>query len=131
VAGLAALVHCLAAACMDGAAEVAPPSEALMESSFRAGRDGVDASVWWRGGMRSMRSVGYDALAVARPYARELNAEAPLEEIERILREGGGANRMRAAHAAGGLRAVLTQLAAEAAAPYCSTQTTSPSRTQS
>jgi carboxylate-amine ligase len=124
VAGLAALVHGLAAACADGAEEVTPPSEALVESSFRAGRDGVDATVWWRGALRPLREVGADALALARPYARDLDGEDALEEIERILREGGGADRMREAHAAGGMDCVLARL-------YGSTQTTSPIRSQS
>jgi carboxylate-amine ligase len=75
-----------------------------------------------------MREVGADALALARPYARELDGEDALEEVERILREGGGADRMREAHAAGGMESVLSRLAEETA-PY-STQTTSPIRTQ-
>ena len=80
-----------------------PPTEALKESSFRAARDGVDATIWWRGAMRPIREVGADALELARPYARDLDGEDALEEIERILREGGGADRMREAHAAGGM----------------------------
>jgi glutamate---cysteine ligase / carboxylate-amine ligase len=128
VAGLAALVHALAAACADGAEEFAPPTEALMESSFRAARDGVDATVWWRGELRPIRQVGADALELARPYARELDGEDALEEIERILREGGGADRMREAHAAGGMDGILARLVAET---YGSTQTTSPIRSQS
>ena len=128
VCGLAALVHALAAACADGAKEVTPPTEALKESSFRAARDGVNATIWWRGALRPIREVGADALALARPYARELDGEDALEEIERILREGGGADRMRSAYAAGGMEAVLTRLAAES---YGSTQTTSPIRSQS
>ena len=125
--GIAALVRALALACADGHAERTPPSEALTESSFRAGRDGVDATVWWRGARRPMREVGADALALARPYARELDGEDALEEVERILREGGGADRMRAAHAAGGLDEVLARLVAET---YSSTQTTSPIESQ-
>jgi carboxylate-amine ligase len=54
-------------------------------------------------------------LEQARPYARELGGEDALAEVERILREGNGADRMRAAHAAGGMRAVLEGLVAEAA----------------
>ena len=104
VAGLAALVHALAVACADGQEEPAPPTEGLMESSFRAARDGVDATIWWRGAIRPIREVGADALALARPYARELDGADALEEVERILREGGGASRMRAAHATGGMR---------------------------
>ena len=128
VAGLAALIHGLAVACADGNEERMPPTEALKESSFRAARDGVDATIWWRGGMRPIREVGADALELARPYARDLDGEDALEEIERVLREGGGADRMRAAHAAGGMPGVLARLADET---YGSTQTTSPMRSQS
>ena len=53
--------------------------------------------------MRPIREVGADALELARPYARDLDGEDALEEIERVLREGGGADRMREAHAAGGM----------------------------
>jgi carboxylate-amine ligase len=126
--GIAALVHALAAACADGHAELTPPAEALAESSFRAGRDGRDATVWWRGSLQPIRAVAADALEAARPYARDLDGEDALEEVERILREGGGADRMRAAHAAGGLDEVLARAAGET---YCSTQTTSPIRSQS
>jgi carboxylate-amine ligase len=95
-----------------------------MESSFRAARDGIDATIWWRGKLRPIREVGADALALARPYARELDGEYALEEIARVLREGGGADRMRAAHASGGMDEVLRRLARES---YSSTQTTLPS----
>jgi carboxylate-amine ligase len=128
VAGLAALIHGLAAACADGDEEFAPPPEALMESSFRAARDGIDATIWWRGTLRPIVEVGRDALEIARPYAREFDGEDALEEIERILREGGGADRMRSSYAAGGMRALLARLADET---YGSTQTTSPIRSQS
>jgi glutamate---cysteine ligase / carboxylate-amine ligase len=100
-----------------------------MESSFRAGRDGLDATVWWRGALTPMRRIAADALEIARPYARDLDGEEALEEIERIVRDGGGADRMRTAHAAGGMDAVLGRLAAET--ENYSTQTTSPIRTQS
>jgi carboxylate-amine ligase len=128
VTGLAALIHALAVGCADGAEEIAPPTEGIAESSFRAARDGIDATIWWRGGLRPIREVGADALELARPYARELDGEDALEEVERILREGGGAARMRAAHAAGGMDEVLAQLARES---YGSTQTTLPIRSQS
>ena len=128
VAGLAALIHALAAACADGAEERMPPTEALKESSFRAARDGVHATIWWRGAMRPISEVGADALDVARSYARDLDGEDALEEIERILREGGGADRMRTSYAAGGMEGMLARLADET---YGSTQTTSPMRSQS
>ena len=49
------------------------------------------------------------------PALRERGAGGPLEEAERIVREGNGADRMRAAHGEGGMRAVLEGLVAEAA----------------
>ena len=128
VGGIAALIHALAVACADGVEELAPPTEGIDESSFRAARDGIDATIWWRGALRPVREVGADALEIARPYARELDGEDALGEVERILREGGGADRMRAAHAAGGMDEMLGRLLAES---YPSTQTTSPIRSQS
>ena len=49
---------------------------------------------------------------------RELGSGDALEGIERILAEGNGADRQRAAHARGGMPALLDLLVAEAEAPY-------------
>src|SRR5919108_611051 len=78
----------------------------LSESSFRAGRYGLAATIWWQGALRPSTEVATAALALARPYARDLGGDDALEEIERVLRDGNGADRMRAAHAAGGMPAV-------------------------
>jgi carboxylate-amine ligase len=130
VAGLAALVHALAAACADGHGYV-ESAEALTESSFRAGRDGLDATIWWDGRLHPVPVVAREVLTLARPYARDLGGADALEEVERVLRDGNGADRMREAHAAGGMPAVLARLVAEAAEPlYGYTSTTSPIRTQ-
>jgi glutamate---cysteine ligase / carboxylate-amine ligase len=112
VLGLAALIHGLAVACADGQGEV-ETAEAITESSFRAGRDGLDARLWWRGGLRPAREVAGEALALARGYAAELGEDDALSEVHRILAEGNGADRMRAAHADGGMRGVLERLVAE------------------
>jgi carboxylate-amine ligase len=129
VAGLAALVHALAAACADGHGAI-EPAEALTESSFRAGRDGLDATIWWCGGLRPVAEVAGDVLALVRPYARDLGGDDALTEIVRILQHGNGADRMRAAHAAGGLRSVMGRLVADTATPlYGYTSTMSPIRT--
>jgi glutamate---cysteine ligase / carboxylate-amine ligase len=128
VLGIAALVHALAVACADGRGTI-ETAEAITESSFRAGRDGLEARVWSRGANRPLREVANDTLALARPYARDLGEEDALSEVERILTEGNGATRMRAAHARGGMQAVLELLARETA-DYGSTHTTSPIRTQ-
>jgi len=126
VAGLAELIHALAAACAEGHGRVEPP-DALTESSFRAGRDGLEATIWWDGTMRPIRAVAAETLATARAFARGDG----LEEVERILREGNGADRMRGAHAAGGMPAVVARLVAESAQPlYGYTRTTVPMRTQ-
>jgi carboxylate-amine ligase len=126
VAGLAELVHALAAACADGHGRV-EDAEVLTESSFRAGRDGLDATIWWHGALRPIRDVAAETLVTARAYARGDR----LDEVERMLREGNGADRMRRAHAAGGMPAVLARLVAESAQPlYGYTRTTVPMRTQ-
>jgi carboxylate-amine ligase len=117
VGGLAALVHALAVACAEGACTEPSPGQELMETSFRAGRDGLEATIRWRGALRPLREAARDALELAAPWARELGGDAELEEVERILREGNGADRMRAAHARGGMPAVLALLAEETAAP--------------
>ena len=129
VHGLAGLVHALAVAAAHGQGEI-ETAEAITEASFRAGRDGLRARLWWRGANRPLREVATETLALATPYARDLGEDAALEEIERILADGNGSDRMRAAHAAGGgMRAVLELLARETA-DYGSTQTTVPIRSQ-
>jgi hypothetical protein len=89
------------------------PREVLVESSFRAGRDGLAATVWHDGALRPVRERIAAAVELARPHT---DAGA-LEEVERIVREGNGADRMRAAHAEGGMPRVLRQLIAESADP--------------
>ena len=115
VAGLAALVHGLALAVLDGRMEPPIPGPEIVESSYRAGRDGLAATLRWDGAMRPLPELAAEAIGIARAALRERGADGALEEAERILREGNGADRMRAAHAEGGMRAVLEQLVAEAA----------------
>jgi carboxylate-amine ligase len=115
VAGISALVHALAVR----AAEQRGPWEhrdVLMESSFRAARDGLGAKVWHDGALRPVPEVARATMQLAMPYARELGAEAALEEVERILVEGNGATRRRAAFARGGMSEVLADLVQETAA---------------
>jgi carboxylate-amine ligase len=123
VTGLVALIHGLA-----GAAAAAPrtagtgswtPREALMESSFRAARDGLAATLLHDGALRPVREVAAAAVARAAPFARELGSGDALAEIERLLDDTrGGADRQRAAFARGGMRAVLELLVAETRDPY-------------
>jgi carboxylate-amine ligase len=112
VAGLAALVQALARR----AAEERLPWEhrdVLMESSFRAARDGLAATLWHDGALRPVCEVARATLELALPYARELGSDGALEEVERMLVEGTGASRRRAAFARGGLPEVLAELVDE------------------
>jgi carboxylate-amine ligase len=114
VAALAALVHALArAAAEEGAPDDAPPREAIAWSKFRAARDGLDAQILDGGRLAPLREAARSALERARPYAREAGADDALAGIERILREGGGADRRRAAFARGGVDAMLAELVEE------------------
>ena len=82
--------------------------EVLMESSFRAARDGLDATLWHDGALRPVPEIARAAVQLARPYARELGSDAALEEIERHARRGQRrvppARRVRARRHAGGAR---------------------------
>jgi glutamate---cysteine ligase / carboxylate-amine ligase len=108
VAALAALVHGLALH------EVASPSPAvdsgiLMESSFRAARDGLRATIWFDGALHPVAEVAKRSVALAR---RHVDAE-PLDEVDRILAEGNGAERQRAVHAREGMQGLIAALADE------------------
>jgi carboxylate-amine ligase len=131
VAGLAALVHGLALAVLDGRADPPVPGAEITEGSFRAGRDGLDATLRWDGAMRPLRDLAAEAIGHARGALRERGADGALVHVERILREGNGADRMREAYAAGGMRSVLGRLIGDTADPlYGYTSTMSPIRTQ-
>jgi carboxylate-amine ligase len=112
VAGLAALVHALACHAVEKGAPW-EDRDVLMESSFRAARDGLDATLWYDGALRPVTEIARETVQLARPYARELGSDSALEEVERMLVDGNGAIRQRAAFAHGGLPNVLAQLAEE------------------
>jgi carboxylate-amine ligase len=117
VAGLVGLIHGLArAAAEDERRAPWTPREALMESSFRAARDGLAATLWHHGALRPVPEIARAAVARARPFARELGSEDALDQVERLLGAGGGADRQRAAFARGGMPAVLEHLARETSA---------------
>jgi glutamate---cysteine ligase / carboxylate-amine ligase len=118
VAGLAALVHGLALAEVDAPVRDWMARETLMEASFCASRDGLKARVPVGGGLRPVPEAARAAAARARPYADELGAADALEGIERILAEGNGADRQRAAYARGGMSALVGGLIDEGRRPY-------------
>ncbi len=109
-AAIAALVHGLAAQALEAAPAEGLPSEAIAESSFRASRDGVEATILHDGGLCPLRDVARATVESVTGHARELGSADALEGVERILREGGGAARQRAAAERGGAEELLAQL---------------------
>jgi carboxylate-amine ligase len=112
VAGLSALIHGLALHEVDSPGR-AEDHGVLEESSFRASRDGLNATIWFDGALRPVPEVAKRAVALARRYQ-----DVPeLDEVDRILREGNGADRRRRAFDRGGMPAVLSELVAEFRGP--------------
>ena len=111
VAALVALVHALARYCAEHRppADVAP--DALAWSSFRAARDGLEAEIFCGDRIVPLRQAARETLDQARPYADDA-----VEGVERILREGNGADRRRRAAERGGAQAMLDELVEETAA---------------
>lgn len=118
-AALVALVHCLArhAAEEPAGAEPDPPGELLDEGVFRAARYGVGARLPDADGtLRPVAELLDELLAELAPTARELDCAEELDSLRPLLAQGGGAGRQRAAHAIGGMGALLRELTALTAA---------------
>jgi carboxylate-amine ligase len=111
-AAIAALIQALAAKEIDRPGAPGLTREAIEESYFQAERYGLEARLMVDESTAAPAAeVGRGTLAEARPYARDLGGEGALEEIERILAEGNGAERQRRVHAEGGIGALLRHLA--------------------
>jgi glutamate---cysteine ligase / carboxylate-amine ligase len=108
---LAALVQALARMEAETARDYAP-AEAIAWSAFRAARDGLDAEVLAGARLLPVRQAAREAVDAARQHSPEPDA---LDGIERILTDGAGADRRRAAHRRGGMKAMLEELVAETA----------------
>jgi carboxylate-amine ligase len=117
---LAALVQALAARALEQPPPAAHPhTEALAESSFRASRDGLAATILHEGRLTPLPEVARATVESVRGHARELGSEEALEGIERILREGGAAARQRAIVRADGIDALLERLVRETQGAPC------------
>jgi carboxylate-amine ligase len=111
-AAVAALIQALAAREVDRPTESGLTREAIGESYFQAERHGLEAKLMDADANATpARELAARALGKARPYARELGGEDALEGIERILREGNGADRQRRVHADSGIQGLLRDLA--------------------
>ena len=111
---IAALARALVIEAADGAALPDVPSEALDWASFRAARDGTNATVLDGDVTRPLADVARDAVRRVRPIARDAGDEEALDAIERVLEENGAA-RQCASFARGGMPELLRRLAEETA----------------
>jgi len=110
-AALAALIQAIAAKELDRPTESPLHREALEESYFQAASHGLEAEILLDSERPGpAREVAVRMLETIRPYARELGTEEALEEIDRILREGNGADEQRLIERQDGIDALLERL---------------------
>lgn len=109
---LAALVQAIAAKELADPSDAGLSREALEESYFQAASHGLDAEILLDSAApEPARQACRRVLDSVRPYARELGSEAALTEIERILREGNGADEQRRVYREAGMAGLLDHLA--------------------
>jgi carboxylate-amine ligase len=108
---LAALIQAIAAKELEQPSTPGLYREAIEESYFQATSHGLEARILLdEETPRPAREVGRKALRTLRPYARALGGERAIEEIERILREGNGADEQRQVHRESGMPGLLKHL---------------------
>jgi carboxylate-amine ligase len=111
-AAIAALIQALAAKEIDRPGAPGLAREAIEESYFQAERYGLEARLMVDESTAAPApEVARGTLEEARPYAADLGGEGALEEIERIIAEGNGADRQRRIHGERGMEALLADLA--------------------
>lgn len=111
-AAIAALIQALAAKEIDRPGAPGLTREAIEESYYQAGRYGLEARLMVDDHTAAPAlDVARGTLEEARPYAADLGGEGILEEIDRILIDGNGADRQRQVHAERGIEGVLRDLA--------------------
>ena len=110
-AAFTALIQAIAAKELDRPTDSPLHREALEESYFQAASHGLEAEILFDSERpRPAREVAARMLEAVRPYARELGVEEALDPIERILREGNGAEEQRRVEGQMGIEGLLTQL---------------------
>src|SRR3954453_916891 len=111
-AAVAALIQALAAKEIDRPGAPGLTREAIEESYYQAGRYGLEARLMVDDHSAAPAlEVARGTLAEAGPYPEQLGGADALEEIERIVAEGNGADRQRRVHGEGGMEALLADLA--------------------
>ena len=110
-AAVAALIQALAAKEIDRPGAPGLTREAIEESYYQAVRYGLEARLMVDDQTAAPAAeVARATLEEARPYAEQLDGAGALEEIDRIVSEGNGADRQRRVHAEGGIGALLADL---------------------
>jgi carboxylate-amine ligase len=110
-AAFAALVQAIAAREIDRPSDSKLHREALEESYFQAASHGLEAEIMFDSDApRPAREVCARVLEQIRPYARMLDAEDSLSEVERILAQGNGADEQRRIASRVGLDGLLARL---------------------
>jgi carboxylate-amine ligase len=113
-AAVAALIQTLAAKEIDRPSAPGLTREAIEESRYQAGRYGLGARLMVDDQTAAPAlEVARGTVEEARPYAADLGGEDALEEIDRILVEGNGAEHQRLVHNESGMEALLADLAAQ------------------
>jgi carboxylate-amine ligase len=108
---IASLIQAIAAKELEEPSAPGLHREALEESYFQAASHGLDANILLDSERpEPAREVARRVLDDVRPFASELGGEAALEEIERILREGNGADDQRRVHEETGMDGLLADL---------------------
>jgi carboxylate-amine ligase len=109
---IAALVQAVAAKELDRPTAPGLHREAIEESYFQAASHGLEAEILLDDDVPAPAPrVARRLLDSVRPYARDLGGEAALEEAERILVDGNGADRQRRIHREAGMDELLRRLA--------------------
>ena len=110
-AASAALIQAIAAKELDRPTDSRLHREALEESYFQAASHGLEAEIVFDSERPDpAREVAARMLETIRPYARDLGTEDALEEIERIIRQGNGAEEQRRIERRVGVDGLLTGL---------------------
>jgi carboxylate-amine ligase len=111
-AAIGALIQALAAKEIDRPGARGLAREAIEESYFQAERYGLQARVMIDESTAAPAAeVAVAILEEVRPYAEQLGGDGALEEIERIVSEGNGADRQRRVHEERGMKGLLSDLA--------------------
>ncbi|HEV2856987.1 MAG TPA: YbdK family carboxylate-amine ligase [Solirubrobacterales bacterium] len=111
-AAIGALIQALAAKEIDRPDAPSLAREAIEESYFQAERYGLEARLMVdESSAAPAAEVARGILKEVRSYAEELGGAGALEEIERIVSEGNGADHQRRVHEQCGMDGLLSDLA--------------------